>query len=307
MANEKILLQARMRDAGVERDVYRKMTVDEMKTHLNKAKGKAAPAKKTAPVKASNGNGASAKKAAPSKTVSKSVPAKSAPKGQAKRPTAATATKKANMSLRPRKGETARDVLDRVTKAAMKAPAQAGAKKAVPKAQKNLPIGRATIDNSKVDWTAESRVGATPGKRQDVMEALRQFEGDVDQVFELLVANAVKWYPNALNSFPGAKSRKNAAEQNLRWLINRVKYDFASKSGQHVSGTRAKFGESTNANAIYQRDRRERLHAKRGVTQGKTPAKRSAPAKKAPVASKAPARKATKTAPVKKTPVKGRR
>jgi hypothetical protein len=118
----------------------------------------------------------------------------------------------------------------RAAKAAEVKPAKAA--KATPKAEqtkKAAPVqGIARLDNASIDWTRESPVG-TEGKRKQVLDLLRKFEGDKSKVFANLESYATEFYPD---------KDEAAAKKMLTWLIGRVAFDFASKSGQHVSGSR---------------------------------------------------------------------
>jgi hypothetical protein len=143
-------------------------------------------------------------KAAKSEVVTPAQKAKATPKPEAKPVKAAKATPKAEMPK--------------------KAPRMAAAVKAEqPKIQ-----GIARLDNASIDWTRESPVGTT-GKRKQVLDLLRKFEGDKSKVFAKLESYATEFYPD---------KDEMAARKMLTWLIGRVAFDFASKSGQHVSGSR---------------------------------------------------------------------
>lgn len=286
MANEKILLKAQAGKLGI--DGYRTMSLDELKAAIasaqgtSKGKGKSSATSSTNGSTPAKGKGKSAtpakgkgKTATPAKgkgksTVSKSAPAKSksqkttpakgkasAAKGTAKRPTAAAGKGKGSTTAKAAKSTTA-------------------------KARRGKAVqGRADIDRKAINWRAESGVGKT-GKRADVMAALRKRNGDYDKVFADLQGNALRYYPNALNSFPTAPSRKHAAERMLRWLINRVALDFVMATEQHTPGERAGYGQSDKPSDIRRRERREELRAARAkadrkaardAKSGRTPAK----------------------------------
>jgi len=300
MAASKILLKAEANQLGIPG--YRTMSEAQLRTAIAtakggsskgkgktatatsdngvKGKGKAAPAKgkTTSPAVKGKGKSAPAKKS----TAKKSTPAVKgkASQGTAKRP--ATAKKP-------------------VTKGKVTAPKK-GTQTTKPKSTRRKPgqpVGRATIDRSSIDWKAESNVGRT-GKRHDVLVALRKHKGNYDKVFEALKPNAVKWYPTALNSYPNeSNNKRHAAERMLRWLINRVALDFAKKTGQHQSGTRAGYGESKKPSDIRRRELREQHavarakaeRAARRTAPTKGSAKKPAARKPAAAKGKAPARK----------------
>lgn len=176
---------------------------------------------------------------------------------------------------------------------------------------------KSTIDNKAVNWKAESTVGLS-GKRKDVLDALRKFKGDKAKAFEELKENAVKWYPNAMNSYPTAPTKKHAAERMLVWLIGKVAYDFVKKTGQHQDGTRVAYGQSTNPKHLRRRTAREEAQAARGTAAPATPAKgrTTSPARKPAAQKPAQARGKPQAAPVArgkaavgkgKTPVRGKR
>lgn len=288
-APQKILLKAEANKLGIPG--YRTMSEAQLRTAIatakggaSKGKGKAAPAtsangvkgkgkaapakgKTTSPAVKGKGKSAPAKKS----TAKKSTPVKGkASQGTAKRPTTAKPSTKGKATA-PKKGtQTAKP------KSTRRKPGQ--------------PVGRATIDRTSIDWKVESNVGRT-GKRHEVMVALRKHKGNYDKVFDALKGNAVKWYPTALNSYPNeSNNKRHAAERALRWLINRVALDFVKATEQHVSGTRAGYGESKKPQDIRRRELREERAAARAKAE--RAAKRAAPAKKAPAGrGKAPAAK----------------
>lgn len=258
MASNKILLQAKAKRLGVEG--YRTMSESELQDVIASAEtGKSAPAKgsKGSTVAKGSGNGkatkgsavkgstakvsaskGSVKKGSTTKPARKSAPAKStsrksapaAAKGTAKRQTAAAA--KGSSKRAAAKGST--------SKAAKRSPAAKSSSIPTPgRPPKGVQGSRATIDLKKIDWTAETNVGAQPGKRQDIVKALKRFK-DYDKVFEYLKDNARSYYKG---------KTKAEAEKLLRWLIARVAYDFALKSGQHEPGTRQPNGQGIRRQA----------------------------------------------------------
>lgn len=326
---EKIKLQGK---AGLLKiDGYRQMTEAQLKVAIASAEkaAKASPA----PVATNGTNGAKGKQAAtavvkgkaavaaPSKgkAATTTAPPKgktsAAPKGKAATTsTPAPAAKSTAQKSSPPKGKAtaAQGKVERPAAGSTKGKAAAATPKgktgaaAKPAARTRAPRNtgtvesfKATIDNSKVDWKAPSSVG-TEGKRKDVLDNLRKFKGDKAKTFDALKDNAVKWYPNALNSFPNAPTKKHAAERMLVWLIGRVAYDFVKKTGQHQDGTRLAYGQSTDPKHVKRRE--ARAGAPKVEPKGKpaaTPARKpaaSAPAKKP--AARTPAR--GKTAPAAK-------
>lgn len=292
--NDKIMLKAKANQLGIEG--YRTMGEDELRAAVASAqKAGSAPAKgKTA----TSTNGATAQKGKTAtstsqkgktsepdkgkgKTAGTASPAKStarkattrkssAAQGTAKRTPAAAARKKTTST-----GTSSRKNATTTTRSTSRKNTTAAAK---PAERRLKSKARVDIDRTKIDWGLETNVGAQPGKRQDVMEALWKRRGNYDKVFEDLKANAVRYYPNALNSFPTAPSKRHAAERALRWLIGRVALDYVKATGQHVSGTRAGYGESTDPADIRRRENREEARKER--EKAERAAKRAGTAKK---------------------------
>jgi hypothetical protein len=229
--------------------------------------GKAAPVKgavkgaptkgavKTAPQPAAPAKGTAAKVSAPAvkgtgKTTTspaiesktqKSAPAKgAAAKGEAKRTGATAKTTTATKSKQAAVKGAASTTAKRTAAKGNAAPAKAST--AAPKADAS-DVKRAPLDVSAIDWSAESEVGKT-GKRAVVLTHLRKHAKKIHEagalyaaVFEDIKSDAAKWYPNAQNKYPHL-SKRAAAEKDVRWLIGRVAYDFAYKTGQHSRGSR---------------------------------------------------------------------
>jgi hypothetical protein len=248
MANESIQLRAKAKSLGIEG--YKAMSQDDLRTAIKKAEkpgsGKTAGSKNgatsgrksaaTSKVTKTAGKKSAGKKSSAGtsrKTAPKSAPAKSAKSGTAKRPAA--------------QGR-------KVTKAA-----PAG-------------VGRVAIDNTSIDWTAESRIGQSGGNRQVIMKALRSKKGNVEKVYALLADKAQSMYAKTED---GRKRTKADAQTLLRWHISRVKFDFVKDTGQHNGATRS------------------------GGTSKATTGRKNAPAKSA--GKKAPAKKSSAKKPAKKS------
>lgn len=92
--------------------------------------------------------------------------------------------------------------------------------------------GYTTLDHASLDWNVAVTFGQS-GKRGEILAALREEGGDYEAVFQRTKKNANKWFPTAPNAYPNAA---NPFERMLRWLIARVAYDYAYKSGQHHVG-----------------------------------------------------------------------
>lgn len=259
MANESIALRAKAKNLGIEG--YKGMSQDELRTAIKSASAKAAP--KSA---GSNGGG---RKTAPAKTAGKkTAPAKSAPKKSAPKVTKPAAKKS------PAKSPAAK-------RTAKSAPAKSASAGNAKRPTSGGAAGRIAIDNSNIDWTAESNVGQSGGNRQVIMKALRSKKGVVQKVYDLLADKAQSMYGKTQD---GKRRSKGEAQTLLRWHISRVKFDFVKDTGQHNGVVRSNGGGGKST----------------PKSSGKSAPARK-PAARKPAAKKAPARKATgkKTAPKK--------
>lgn len=270
MANEHIVLKAKANQLGIEG--FRTLSLEDLKAAIARAEGTgSAPAKGKG--KTASANGATA---APAKGKTSTTPAKGKAKGKGKTKTTASKSAPAKSTTRKStsaKTTAAKGTAKRQTAAAAKGRGKASSAKAKtgsatktqtakPKTRARNAPARVDIDRKSVDWRMESNVGRPgSGKRETVMDALRHRKGNYDKVFEDLVGYAVRWYPDALNSYPTAPTKKHAAERMLRWLINRVALDFVKATGQHKSGVRAGYGESDKPQDI----RRRELRAERAA------------------------------------------
>lgn len=232
--NEMITLAARARKLGI--DGYRRMGVDELRTAINNAETGSTPAKGKGK-SSSNGSTvvkgkstpAKGKSSAAKKSTSKSAPAKS------------TAKKSA-----PAKGKASQGTAKR--SAAARGSVKNTSTKSTPTAKRGKAITAGTrAALGKINWNKPSNVGTT-GKRKDVLDALREHKGDKAAAFKSLKRKATKFY--------SAKD-KDEAERMLVWLIGRVAYDYAYKTGQHEPGERAAYGTSTRPADVKRREQRQ--------------------------------------------------
>jgi hypothetical protein len=284
MAENAITLRAKAKVAGIEG--YKLMTVPELEAALKKSGG--STGRKAAPAASSNGSGrkqATGRKVA-STTVKK--PAASTGRKQATSAKQAPAAKSETSGKAKRPATGTRKQAAATTK---KAPATTK-KQAAPKAAKvnaDAP-GRAAIDNKAVDWKKDTTIGKADGPRQDIMRALRKFNGNKEKVFTALKDAAQTLYPR--NKRSGERYNKAKSLELLRWHIGRVAFDYVVQTGQHtVSSNRAAYGHSTDPQAVKRREAR-------GVSSTGTTGRKSAPKaqtarKPAPTPKKAqtPARK----------------
>lgn len=228
MANEKILLRAEANKLGIKD--YRTMGLDELKAAIagvNKpAKGKTATA---------SPNGSKGKTAAKEVVKGKTETVKKTKPKTAKKKTSAPAKKSTARKSTPKASAAKGKVSRAGTKTAAK-----------PRKAKSVPA-RADIDRTQIDWRLESGVGQS-GKRQEVMDALRKYKGNYDKCFDALAHRAKSFYKD---------KSKHEAERMLRWLINRVAYDYVMSTEQHEPGERAAYGTSKADQDIRRRERRE--------------------------------------------------
>lgn len=118
--------------------------------------------------------------------------------------------------------------------------------KAKPKNDENGDSGRLSIGT--LDWGAESdEWNPRKGSAVEVLfKALKSSKGNVEKAFDKVVGN--------IGDFVGAKKRdgtkrsKAEREKMLRYRLNRTKFDFAVKTGQHeVATNRSTYGEGAYA------------------------------------------------------------
>lgn len=268
MAIESIQLRAQAKTLGIEG--YRKMSIAELTAAIKSAKGTATNPVKTAGSK----NGAAADKpvkgsarktakktvakvkAAVKKTAAKPAPKKSTVRKSSVKTTPATSKKKSGTAKRSASG--------------------AGKVKA------GQP-GRVLIDNSEIDWTAESRVGQSPGNRQTILKLLRKHKGNVAKVKAVLNDKAQSMYGKTDD---GKRRTKGAAIALLSWHISRIKFDFVKDTGQHNGVVRAKTAKKTTVG--------RKTAAAKKTTAKRAPAKKAATRKA--VVKRAPAKKKTAAA-----------
>jgi hypothetical protein len=287
MASEKIKLMARARKAGI--DGYKAMSEDQLKSALDNAerpttvtapaKGKAAPAKTTNGTKGKGKSAVTAVKAAVGKATGKGKPAsKSTAKSAPAKSTAQKST--------PAKGKAAQG-------AQAKRPTTGGTRRA------KAIEGVSRLDNSKIDWTLDSNVGQS-GKRRLVLERLRKFEGDKAKVVKSLEAKATEFYPG---------KSEDDARKGLVWLVGRVAFDYAVKTGQHQQGTREwtkpTNGSGKNWNGTRSKTAGSRTKAAPARGKGKTTPARGKPQTAAQSRTGASSRKAA-SARSKTTATKGK-
>lgn len=106
---------------------------------------------------------------------------------------------------------------------------------------KDNDTGRAAI--GKIDWSAESddwnpRKG---GPTEKMFRALKKAKGDVDKAYEALKSDLFDFVGKSKRD--GTKRTKPEAQAMLRYRLNRTKFEFAVRTGQHnVATNRVEYG-----------------------------------------------------------------
>lgn len=268
MANQMIQLWAEAKTLGIEG--YRKMSPEELKEHIKRAKGKSS---KTAPKDASTNGASATRKSAAKKTARKSA-AKTADKPKpTKKSASKTTARKTSAKSAPASSAKKSGTAKRPASGA----GQSKTKVRATTAKANGAVGRMAIDNESIDWKAESSVGNDPkSNRGIIMKHLRQFKGNVEKVYGKLADNAQAMYPKTAE---GRKRGKADAQALLRWHISRVKFDFVKDTGQHESVKRSKGAKPASA-------AKSPAKSKANAKTTKKPASRQKPAQRAAKGSK---------------------
>ena len=267
MAN--LVLFAKAHKLGIPN--FRQLSEADLKTAIAQAEKGA----KSTPAKGKTTTAAKGKTAAASKGKT-ATPAKGKTTPAKGKTTAAKPTK-------PVKASPAKSTARKSSPAKGKGAQGVQAKRTPARGRSKQPVGAVALDNKAIDWKAESNVGQS-GKRKEVLDSLRKFKGDKSKVFAALQGSAKKFYPS---------KTKHDAERTLVWLIGRVAYDFAFKSGQHTPGQRAEYGTSEASQDIRRRELRE---AARKAEAKALRARRGAPSRKSAAGRKTTAaRKSTAT------------
>lgn len=233
--NEKLRLKAKAGKLGIPN--FRSMSLVELKTSIAKAE---------------NGSGSkdAAKKVRPKLHVIEGGKSKTAPKKAGKKSAVAkTTANKKKVSPPDKKGTAALKTKSspaKKSKSQKTSPKKATAAKGTAKRRASGSVterhyeggkvgkgGYTNVDRQGIDWNRESNVGRE-GKRADVLAKLREHNGDYAAAFVDLRKMAPKWYPDAIKAYPKSPTPLAASERQLRWLIARVAYDYAYKTGQHV-------------------------------------------------------------------------
>lgn len=286
--SESIILRAKAKSLNIAG--YKQMSMDELRAAVaGSDNGAEATVAKTNTSKRKSTGRKSAKGVAKKATTAKPAPAKSTKRKPAKRKSAAakkgTAKRQATGKAKPavKRGRAKVTTAKRKSTTAKKR----GTAKARSTQRKvktlNAGGGRQMIDETQIDWTAESSVGNdAQSNRGIIMKLLRSKKGNVQKVFDALADKAKSMYPKTED---GRARSKDAAQTLLRWHIGRTRFDFVKSSGQHPEAD----------NPAYAKAARKRF--------GKAaPRKRAGASRKA-----APAKGRAKTTTAKRGPQKGAR
>jgi hypothetical protein len=158
-----------------------------------------------APVKKSTGTKPATRKPVAKKSATAKVPAKSVKTGaKAKRPATKPATRRATKNSEP--------------------------------------VGRKLIDNKTLDYNDTTNWNPRKGSAVAVIfAALKKSRGNVEKSFEILVPRISELVGSKKRD--GEKRTKADKENMLKYRINRTKFDFAIKTGQHeVATDRIEYG-----------------------------------------------------------------
>lgn len=162
----------------------------------------------------------------------------------------------------------------RKTRAAAK-PVRKQTRKPAARRKGNGDVGRAEI--AKIDYSVESdawkpRSGSPV---ELIWKSLKKHRDDVDKVFNELRTQLDK-FTEPKSRTTGARKSKIEREATLRYRINRTRFEYAVRTGQHESGTeRVKYGEGDYAQGG-KNGRKKAAPAKRGP--GRPPKAAAAPA-----------------------------
>lgn len=128
---------------------------------------------------------------------------------------------------------------------------------------------------SSLDWNAESdfwnpREG---GATERMFKVLKKAKGNIDKAFEAIVGEMFDFVGKKKRN--GEKRTKAEAEAMLRYRLNRTKYEFATRTGQHESATnRIEYG-SGNGKTAKPKAKVEKPKVKAAATKTKKTSKKT--------------------------------
>jgi hypothetical protein len=135
----------------------------------------------------------------------------------------------------------------------------------------NATGGRANIDKSSIDWSAESdewnpREGGPVSK---LFKALKSSKGNIDKAFDKLADDMYEFVGKKKRD--GSKRTKAEAEAMLRYRLNRTLYEFAKRTGQHESATdHVEYGTGVYATVRKKRSSAKKSSAKKSSSKKST-------------------------------------
>jgi len=105
-----------------------------------------------------------------------------------------------------------------------------------------------------------------------IFKALKKSKGDVDATYDALKGQLSKLVPSKTRG--GRKRTKDEQKSDLKYRINRTKWDFAMRTGQHSAATnRVEYGSGDHAKATKKANRKA-TSKKKGGSSKKKKAKR---------------------------------
>lgn len=215
MAENVLKLKKQAVSLGMDRDAAKRANRKQLEDFISNAKdGKSSGGKKLAKKKHAPETPAK-KTGAKKKTAAKPERKKTAEKPSRKAPAAKKSAKKAGEAKRPSNAD-------------------------------NNGVGRISLGS--IDWNATSdEWNPKPGGPVErLFKALKKRRGDVDKAFDDLKGDVWDFVGKKLRN--GEKRSKESAHAMLRYRLNRTKFEFAVRTGQHQSATdRVEYGTGTYA------------------------------------------------------------
>jgi hypothetical protein len=100
-----------------------------------------------------------------------------------------------------------------------------------------------------------------------IFKALKQNKGDVDATYKALKGQLSKLVPPKTRG--GRKRTKDEQKSDLKYRINRTKWDFALRTGQHSAATnRVEYGSGSHAEATKKAARKAKANSKKKAKAG---------------------------------------
>lgn len=139
--------------------------------------------------------------------------------------------------------------------------------------------GRNSIDERALDFSADGFNTRAGGDREMIFKAIKASRGNREKAFDKLLPNISRLVPAKKQN--GEKRTKAERESFLRYLINRVLFDFAVATGQHqASKNRAEYGTGGTGTGTFKRGKTRKPAGRKPATRKTTTAKRGVRARK---------------------------